>query len=309
MALLSNTSSNWVQSGAALVVLRDLHRPFSEIEGPFIVLICILCLEVRFAQPDTLFGLHDLASLGRSGAVQRGLRPLVRRSLGSGVAHRGRASGSIATYELAAALPKPAPGGRVPARRAAGELTLPCNNCVRRRVVRCLRRLAEVDLHDRGQVTGSDQCEQDRDRRGLEAGVVAAWWIVAAELGAEVDEQPGPRAQEPVTAQSPLGPDGPHDLLVDYSLKREPGHWPNIGALAALAPDPLAGQLQLGAVADCAGGGHCFLVAAPHEHVLAGQGGRVGEGRGRAGALGRLLDVSCHRYHQLSSSRATRGWV
>ena len=33
--------------------------PFSEIEGLFTVLICIPCLEVRLAQPDTLHGFHD----------------------------------------------------------------------------------------------------------------------------------------------------------------------------------------------------------------------------------------------------------
>jgi hypothetical protein len=33
--------------------------PFSQIEGLFTVLICIHCLEVRLAQPNTLFGLHD----------------------------------------------------------------------------------------------------------------------------------------------------------------------------------------------------------------------------------------------------------
>jgi hypothetical protein len=33
--------------------------PFSEIEGLFTVLICIPCLEVRLAQPDTLLGLYD----------------------------------------------------------------------------------------------------------------------------------------------------------------------------------------------------------------------------------------------------------
>ena len=33
--------------------------PFSEIEGLFTVLICIPCLDVRLAQPDTLLGLHD----------------------------------------------------------------------------------------------------------------------------------------------------------------------------------------------------------------------------------------------------------
>jgi hypothetical protein len=33
--------------------------PFSEVEGLFTVLICIPCLEVRQAQPNTLLGLHD----------------------------------------------------------------------------------------------------------------------------------------------------------------------------------------------------------------------------------------------------------
>jgi hypothetical protein len=33
--------------------------PFSEVEGLFTVLICIPCLEVRQARPDTLLGLHD----------------------------------------------------------------------------------------------------------------------------------------------------------------------------------------------------------------------------------------------------------
>jgi hypothetical protein len=32
---------------------------YSEIEGLFTVLICIPCLEIRLAQPDTLPGLHD----------------------------------------------------------------------------------------------------------------------------------------------------------------------------------------------------------------------------------------------------------
>ena len=47
------------RSGAALLLLRHLHRPFNEIEGLFTVLLCIPCLEVRLAQPDTLLGLHD----------------------------------------------------------------------------------------------------------------------------------------------------------------------------------------------------------------------------------------------------------
>jgi hypothetical protein len=33
--------------------------PFSEIEGLFTVLICMPCLEVRQARPDTLLGLYD----------------------------------------------------------------------------------------------------------------------------------------------------------------------------------------------------------------------------------------------------------
>jgi hypothetical protein len=33
--------------------------PFSEVECLFTVLICVPCLEVRQAQPDTLLGLHD----------------------------------------------------------------------------------------------------------------------------------------------------------------------------------------------------------------------------------------------------------
>ncbi len=33
--------------------------PFATVEGLFTVLICISCLEVRQAQPDTRLGLHD----------------------------------------------------------------------------------------------------------------------------------------------------------------------------------------------------------------------------------------------------------
>jgi hypothetical protein len=35
------------------------HEPFTKVEGLFTVLICIPCLEVRQAQPDTRLGLHD----------------------------------------------------------------------------------------------------------------------------------------------------------------------------------------------------------------------------------------------------------
>jgi hypothetical protein len=110
---------------------------------------------------------------------------------------------------------------------------------------------AEVGLHHRGLVTSPDQGQQHRDRRGLQAGLVAARRIVAAELGAQIHQQPGPRTQQPVTAQTPIGPDRPHNLVVDHPLDPEPGQRPNRLTLAAL----LAAQLQLGAVADGACGG------------------------------------------------------
>jgi hypothetical protein len=77
---------------------------------------------------------------------------------------------------------------------------------------------AEVGLHHRGLVTSPDQGQQHRDRRGLQAGLVAARRIVAAELGAQIHQQPGPRTQQPVTAQTPIGPDRPHNLVVDHPL-------------------------------------------------------------------------------------------
>jgi hypothetical protein len=120
--------------------------------------------------------------------------------------------------------------------------------------------VAEVDLHRRGQVAGPDQ-GQHRHRRGLEAGAAPACGIVAAELGAQVDQQPGPNLRQPVTAQLAIGPDRPDDLLVDQPLDREPGQRPNLLAQAALPPDPLAGQDQLGTMADRPGGGQRFLVA------------------------------------------------
>jgi hypothetical protein len=106
---------------------------------------------------------------------------------------------------------------------------------------------AEVGLHHRGLVTSPDQGQQHRDRRGLQAGLVAARRIVAAELGAQIHQQPGPRTQQPVTAQTPIGPDRAHNLVVDHPLAPEPGQRPNRLTLAA--------QLQLGAVADGACGG------------------------------------------------------
>jgi hypothetical protein len=64
-------------------------------------------------------------ALGAMGLPNRRLRPLGPRPLGPGVAHRGRAPGLDGHLRAAAALPEPAPAGRVPAQRAAGELTLP----------------------------------------------------------------------------------------------------------------------------------------------------------------------------------------
>jgi hypothetical protein len=72
--------------------------------------------------------------------------------------------------------------------------------------------------------------------------VVPAWRIVAAELGAQVDQQPGPNLQQPVTAQPPIGPDRPDDLLVDHPLDREPGQRPHLLTLAALPPDRWRGR-------------------------------------------------------------------
>jgi hypothetical protein len=48
-----------------------------------------------------------------------------------------------------------------------------------------------------------------------------------AELGAQIHQQPGPRTQQPVTAQTPIGPDRPHNLVVDHPLDPEPGQRPN----------------------------------------------------------------------------------
>jgi hypothetical protein len=54
--------------------------PFSQVEGLFTVVICIPCLEVRQAQPDTLLGLHDSRpTLEEVGAVRLRLWPLVPR--------------------------------------------------------------------------------------------------------------------------------------------------------------------------------------------------------------------------------------
>ena len=129
--------------------------------------------------------------------------------------------------------------------------------------------------------------------------MVPAWGIVTSELGAEVDQQLGPGVQQPVTAELPLSPHRPHDLLVDHALDREPGQRPDLLTLAALPPDSLAGQRQLGAIAERTGGGDRFLLAALEEHLPAGQRRRLGQGRGRVGALGGLLDALGHRHHQV----------
>jgi hypothetical protein len=117
------------------------------------------------------------------------------------------------------------------------------------------------------------------------------------ELLAQVDQQPSPSIQQPVTGELPIGPDRPDDLLVDLPLDREPGQRPNLVTLAAVPPDPLAGQDQLGTMADRPGGSHRLLVAALQEHLAAGQGRRDGQGGGPVGPLGRLLEVLGHRHH------------
>ena len=132
--------------------------------------------------------------------------------------------------------------------------------------------------------------------------MVPAWRIIAAELGAQVDQQPGPNLQQPVTAQPPVAPDRPDDLLVDHLLDREPGQQANLLTPTALPPDPLVSQDQLGTMADRAGGRHRFLLVALQEHLRAGLGHRTGQGRGPVAVLGRLLDVLGHRQHQSWSS-------
>jgi hypothetical protein len=64
------------------------------------------------------------ATPGRSGLSGRRLRPLVPRLLGPGVAQRGRAPRLGGHLPAAPAASEPAPAGRGPPERAAGELTL-----------------------------------------------------------------------------------------------------------------------------------------------------------------------------------------
>jgi hypothetical protein len=65
LALLSSSnigsSTGEVGVGPHCSFCGTFTGPFSEVEGLFTVLICIPCLEVRQAQPDTLLGLHDPA--------------------------------------------------------------------------------------------------------------------------------------------------------------------------------------------------------------------------------------------------------
>ena len=85
-----------------------------------------------------------------------------------------------------------------------------------------------------------------------------------------------------------------------------PANWQLTGHARVSAPDKHAevGSLLEDVVdlyedvADRAGGGDRYLVAALQEHVLAGQGGRVVQGRGPVAALGRPLDALGHRHHQ-----------
>jgi hypothetical protein len=66
--------------------------PLSEVEGLFTVLICIPCLEVRLAQPDTLLGLHDPGPpWGKCGCPIDGCGQWFLGPWDVG-AHRGRAS-------------------------------------------------------------------------------------------------------------------------------------------------------------------------------------------------------------------------
>ena len=62
-------------------------------------------------------------ALGAVGLPDRGLRPLGPRPLGPGGGHLGRTPGLDDHLRAAAAVSEPAPAGRVPPQRTAGELT------------------------------------------------------------------------------------------------------------------------------------------------------------------------------------------
>jgi hypothetical protein len=75
--------------------------PFSEVEGLFTVLICIPCLEVRQAQPDTLLGLHDPGQPWEKWAARS--RAAASRSSAPGIwsgTPRAEHPGWTATYQL-----------------------------------------------------------------------------------------------------------------------------------------------------------------------------------------------------------------
>jgi hypothetical protein len=83
--------------------------------------------------------------------------------------------------------------------------------------------ISEVDLDHGRQIAGPDHGQQHRDRWGVQAGHKPAWWVIATELGTQLDQEPGLGAEQLVTAQLPIGPDRPHHLLIDPPLQREPG--------------------------------------------------------------------------------------
>ena len=127
----------------------------------------------------------------------------------------------------------------------------------------------------------------------------SAWGIVAAELGAQADQQPGPNLQQPVTAGA--SPSLQTARTTCWSITPGPRTRPAAQPhhRGGVAVGPVGGPGPLGAMADRAGGGHRFLLAALQEHLPAAQGRRAGQGRGPVDALGRLLDVLGHRHHQV----------
>jgi hypothetical protein len=123
----SNTSSSiGVRGGAALFLLRDLHRALQPGGGP-VHGPDLHPTAWRSASPSRTpcSACMTPASPGSSGAAQSRVRPLVPWPLGLGGAHRGRPPGLDSHLRAAAALSEPAPAGRLPPRRAAGELILP----------------------------------------------------------------------------------------------------------------------------------------------------------------------------------------
>jgi hypothetical protein len=71
LCILSNTSLSRRRGvGPHCSFCGTFTGPFSQVEGLCTVLICMPCLEVRQAQPNTLLGLHDLAGPGSSGAAR-----------------------------------------------------------------------------------------------------------------------------------------------------------------------------------------------------------------------------------------------